>query len=161
MSSPIYNFYNCCKSDCCSPNNTSSNGNQKALFPFKTVRAGLTSDPLTGNVYDAHPYLYQINDSGAGSPSEIYTNMEAFHFPFRVKELSIIKTGVSGTTTENYGIVYYCHEHVRHRIAHYISFCRRNCKCSRRTMDFNSPDNRCGRLSDLSKRNCHSKISNF
>lgn len=87
MSNPVYNFYNCCCKD----------GKTSTIFPIKTVNGGLWTDWTTGDVIFSNPFYYPINPSGR---TEIYNNMEAFHFPYRIKELSLFKSGVNGTTNE-------------------------------------------------------------
>lgn len=98
-SGPVYNFYNCC----CPDQNGNSNNNGSSVstnhtFPIKTVNAGLWTDWRTGDVNMSSPFYYPINLPG--NVSEIFNNMEAFHFPFKIKELSLFKSGVSGTTNE-------------------------------------------------------------
>ncbi len=97
-SSPVYNFYNCC---CPDQNDSSTNGssqNVSTIFPIKTVNAGLWTDWRTGDVNFSAPFYYPINPPQ--NVTEIFNNMEAFHFPYKLKELSFFKSGVLGSTNE-------------------------------------------------------------
>lgn len=101
MCSPVYNFYNCCPPDCGSQtsnqNPTTPTNNFSKVFPIRTSRSGVTTDWRTGDIkYTGHYYRSNL----PGNNLEVYNNLEAFHFPYKVKDLSVFKTNESGITNE-------------------------------------------------------------
>jgi len=100
MCNPIYNFYNCCcdhKGSHTTSSTTPQTVDSKALFPIKTAISDLFSDWETGDIKSATHY-YQSNIYN--NALEIFNNLEAFHFKYKIKELNVFKTNESGTTQE-------------------------------------------------------------
>jgi hypothetical protein len=98
MTNPTYNFYNCCCPTTnldCDENNTNYAG---SIFPIKTTGGGLWANWRDGDVDSANRFIPVNFPLGL---TTIYNNMEAFHFSYVVKELSLRKTRVTGTTNES------------------------------------------------------------
>ena len=102
MSNPVYNFYNgCCSNSCAAPENAPTGGTPSTagtIFPIKTGGGSLYANWKTGDVEASRPYFYSVNP--VGNNLEFFNSLDAFHFPYKIKELTLFKSSVTGTTTE-------------------------------------------------------------
>ena len=106
MSGPVYNFYNCCcGDDCTGGGGGTPPGAPGAVFPIKSINGNLSTDWTDGDVKWVQPFYYATNlPNGA---TEVFNNIEAYPFAYRLTQLSLIKGQETGTTSEtmNMGLI--------------------------------------------------------
>lgn len=97
MPGPVYNFYNCC-CDGGSSGGEVPTAPAASVFPIKTINGNLQADWVTGDIDRARPHQFRINQPNG--QTEIFTNLEAYPFAYRLRQLAIVKQLESGSTAE-------------------------------------------------------------